>query len=179
MTAVPWHAVSMLGRRRSNAKQPSIWIGARDLEVMIGFFAGIGWSAEVIEPGVAAVVSTPGGTFGLRVGDPSLLPRLELALNVPDPLLVDEAADLVEEAGGLMMEPVQETAWGGWGCSFNDPEGNNWELGFPETVTATDYSFTGRRAPTDGPLVALVVPPSAAPPRSHLIQATISTNQHI
>lgn len=57
------------------------------------------------------------------------------------------------------MEPPQETAWGGWGFAFNDPEGNTWEIGSPITVTAHDlWLSTGARPPVAGPIVALAVP---------------------
>lgn len=57
------------------------------------------------------------------------------------------------------MEPLQETAWGCWGSSFNDLEGNTWELGPPWTVTATDlFMSTGTRPPVDCPTVVLAVP---------------------
>jgi uncharacterized protein len=151
----------MLGRRKRRVKRPSTWVSVRDFDRMSSFFSAIGWPVEMIEAGVASAVSTPGGPFGIRAEDPPRVPRIELALSVCDPVVVDELAEVVERAGGLLMEPVQETVWGGWGFSFNDPEGNNWEIGYPKTVTATDYGLSGRRPPADGPVVALVVPPPA------------------
>ncbi len=122
---------------------------------MAAFFAEIGWAVSAGEPLVR--VDTRGGSFGLH-GD-SAPPRLELALNLRDPLDVETVAELVEPAGGIVMEPLQETAWGCWGFSFNDPEGNTWELGSPWTVTATDlYLSTGTRPPADCPTVVLAVP---------------------
>src|SRR5688572_12363922 len=122
---------------------------------MVEFFEAAGWSVAVAGP--SRIVTTPGGRFGLE--HPAAPPRLELALSVPDALHVDELAEVVDAVGGIVMEPPQETAWGGWGFSFNDPEGNTWEIGSPLTVTAFDISMTtGARPMTSGPIVALAVP---------------------
>lgn len=122
---------------------------------MAEFYAGLGWTVTASDPLVH--VQTPGGAFGLR--HVAMPPRLELALNLRDPLDVETVAELVEPAGGIVMEPLQETAWGCWGFSFNDPEGNTWELGSPWTVTATDlFMSTGTRPPADCPTVVLAVP---------------------
>lgn len=126
---------------------------------MVDFFTRIGWSVAVGGP--LATVTTPGGRFGLEVVErPS---RLELALSVKDPLHIDELAGIVERAGGILMEPPQETAWGGWGFSFNDPEGNTWEIGAPFTVTAVDLYLTTGARPVTGPIVALEVPRERLP----------------
>ena len=82
---------------------------------MTRFFGVIGWPVHIQPP--LTVVTSPGGRFGLAVRPAP--PRLELALSVSDPLCVDELAGLVEHAGGIIMEPPQETIWGGWGFSFN------------------------------------------------------------
>ena len=140
---------------RRRVRRPDLCIGVLDLDRMAAFFGAIGWSVQV-HP-LLAVVTTPGGRFGL---EPDVAPpRLELALSVPDALHVDELVEVVDAVGGIVMEPPQETAWGGWGFSFNDPEGNTWEIGSPLTVTAVDVSLTtGARPMTSGPIVALAVP---------------------
>jgi len=126
-----------------------------DLDRMVRFFNAIGW--PVTTDGASPIVETPGGRFGMELSEEPA--RLELALSVPDPLHVDELVDVVERAGGILMEPPQETAWGGWGVSFNDPEGNTWEIGSPFTVTILDtFLTTGARPVTAGPIVALSVP---------------------
>lgn len=121
---------------------------------MCSFFSSIGWIAH--EAQEHAVIDTPGGSFGLRPDQAP--PRLELALSVPDVLDVEQLAELVESAGGLVMEPAQETVWGGWGFSFNDPDGNTWEIGYPHTVTAVDRFLSHGIRPLTGPVVALSVP---------------------
>lgn len=118
------------------------------------FFRELGWRVSAGDR--VTVVSTQGGAFGLEHDEAP--PRLELALSVPEALLVDELAEMVEPAGGILMEPPQETAWGGWGFSFNDPEGNTWEIGSPYTVTAIDRLLTTGARPMSGPIVALAVP---------------------
>lgn len=140
---------------RRRLRRPSLTIGCIAVEPMAEFFSNVGWT--VTPAGDLVRVTTPGGTFGCtREAAP---PRLELALSLRHPLDVEAVAELVEPAGGIVMEPLQETAWGGWGFSFNDPEGNTWELGSPWTVTAVDrYLSTGARPIPDGPIVALEVP---------------------
>jgi predicted enzyme related to lactoylglutathione lyase len=127
---------------RRRPRRLSVTIGARHVEGMATFFAEIGWLVTTEDQLVR--VETPGGAFGLR--HEVAPPRLELALNLRDPLDAESVAALVEPAGGIVMDPLQETAWGCWGFSFNDPEGNTWELGSPWTVTATDlwYEAAGR-----------------------------------
>jgi uncharacterized protein len=140
---------------RRRPRRADLTIGVMDLDRMVRFFDAIGW--PVTADAASAIVETPGGRFGLEPsGEPA---RLELALSVPDPLHVDELVEVVELAGGILMEPPQQTAWGGWGFSFNDPEGNTWEIGSPFTVTVIDASMgTGARPVTAGPIVALSVP---------------------
>ena len=140
---------------RRRVSRPDLCIGVMDLDRMAGFFGAVGWSVE--GHAQLTVVTTPGGKFGLELDEAPA--RLELALSVSDPLHVDELEQVVELVGGIIMEPPQETAWGGWGFSFNDPEGNTWEIGSPLTVTAVDISLTtGARPMTSGPIVALAVP---------------------
>jgi predicted enzyme related to lactoylglutathione lyase len=142
-----------LGMLRRRLRRPDLTIGVIDLDRMVEFFEAIGWT--VTADVRVTVVATPGGAIGLRrEAEPA---RLEIALSVADALHVDELAEVVETAGGIVMEPPQETAWGGWGFSFNDPDGNTWEIGSPYSVTAVDARFsTG--AKVTGPIVALAVP---------------------
>ncbi|HYD09088.1 MAG TPA: hypothetical protein VEA78_03215 [Acidimicrobiales bacterium] len=131
-------------------KRPSVVVGSSNPERLLRFFADIGWRVE------GDAVRTPGSRwFGVR-HEPAP-PRLELALSMPDPLHVDEVLEVVDHVGGILMEPPQETAYGSWGGTFNDPDGNVWELGAPETVTAHDARLGGFRPPGDGPIVALAV----------------------
>jgi len=120
------------------------------------FYRDIGWDVDD-----DAVRTPTGAAFEiLRVDAP---PRLELALSVDEPMYVEELAARVEDCGGLLMEPTQETAYGGWGFSFNDPEGSCWEIGAPWTVTAVDLRMAGVRTDRRGPIV---VRQSLAPGRT-------------
>jgi hypothetical protein len=58
--------------------------------------------------------------------------------------------------------PPQETIIGGSGASFNDPDGNAWELGAPVTVTEQEMRISGRRPPRNSPILALRVPRRAS-----------------
>jgi predicted enzyme related to lactoylglutathione lyase len=144
---------------RRRVRRPDLTIGVMDLDLMARFFREIGWPVTV--HATFAVVSTPGGRFGLELDEAPA--RLELALSVPDPLHVEELAAVVELVGGIVMEPTQETGFGGWGFSFNDPEGNTWEIGSPFTVTAIDARLTYGVRPVTGPIVALAVPRQRLP----------------
>ena len=139
-------------------RRPDTSIAVLQLGLMTDFFNALRWTVEVGSRW--AIVTTPGGRFGLEL-DPAP-PKLELALGLPDPLQVDELVEVVEPAGGIVMEPPQETTWGGWGFSFNDPEGNTWEIGSPFTVTAIDYYLTTQVRPVTGPIVSLAVPRKTA-----------------
>ena len=141
----------MFGKR---LRPPSTWVGVNDIDYSRRFFDALGWTVTAGQRS-EVVVETPGGPFGLRQQPHP--PRLELALNYPDPRALEKLAELVEPAGGLIMEPLQETIWGGWGFSFNDPMGNTWEIGHPRTVTFTDRTMSGLAPPSDGPIVALSV----------------------
>lgn len=144
-------------------RKPAVSIGTSDMPRMMSFFAAIGWDVAGVGPD--ATVVTAGGRFGLHQLDDA--PRMELALNLPDPLEIDALAEVVDAAGGITMEPLQETVWGGWGFAFNDPSGNTWEVGSPWTVTAVDRFLShGVRPSLDGPIVALVVPSRRSLPQT-------------
>lgn len=140
-------------------RRPSTRIYVHDLLRMRAFFSDLGWEDDPGAPQGEAWIGTPGGRFALaRRADGAPAARVELALAVPDELAVEEIAAAVEPAGGITTEPPQATAYGGWGFTFNDPEGNNWEIGAPTTVTHVDARLGGRLGTGfEGPLVALVV----------------------
>jgi predicted enzyme related to lactoylglutathione lyase len=139
------------GSMRRRTRRPGVVIGAVDVPALLRFYGDIGWTVD------GDVVDTPGGRFG--VAPEAQPPRLELALSVPDALHVDELLAVVDGAGGIVMEPPQETVWGGWGFSFNDPAANTWEIGAPWSVTAGDLFLSrGVRPERRGPIVALAVP---------------------
>ena len=142
---------------RRRPRKPAVTVATADLELHLDFFVAIGWEIRD-RAETSAVLRTSGGIFGLEAV-PGRPPRLELALSLPDPLDVDAVAEVVDTTGGITMEPLQETVWGGWGFSFNDPLGNTWELGAPWTVTAVDrWLSTGARPMRDGPIIVLSVP---------------------
>lgn len=141
---------------RRRLPRPALTLPTRDLAILASFFVDVGWHVRKTSEDYR-VIETPGGLFGLR-SEAGIVPRFELALSIPDALDVDVVAEVVDDAGGITMEPLQETVWGGWGFSFNDPTGNTWELGAPWTVTAIDrWLSTGARPMRDGPIVALSV----------------------
>ena len=57
-----------------------------------------------------------------------------------------------------LMTAQQELAVEGWGFSFNDPEGNSWEVGAPRSTSAAMLLLGGRRPATGGPFIAVRIP---------------------
>ena len=51
-----------------------------------------------------------------------------LAYNVRSRERVDEVLAEAERAGGTIVKPAQQTAWGGYSGYFADPEGYLWEV---------------------------------------------------
>src|SRR5687767_4292777 len=87
------HMVERVSLRRRRI-HPSVRVEVCNVALVSRFYADIGWEVD------GDTVCTPGGSFFVeQVESP---PRLELALSVPDPLVVDELAFVVEEAGGLL-----------------------------------------------------------------------------
>lgn len=62
-----------------------------------------------------------------------------LAHNVPVREGVDEVLRQVVEAGGRIVKPAEEKAWGGYAGYFTDPDGHLWEVawnpGMPDLAT--------------------------------------------
>jgi uncharacterized protein len=63
------------------------------------------------------------------------LSRVALAYNVRERTEVDEALAQVRQAGGRVVKPAEDAAWGGRSGYFADPDGFLWEVawnpGFP------------------------------------------------
>jgi uncharacterized protein len=77
------------------------------------------------------------GVDALEAGAPdgAALSRVALAYNVRERAEVDEALAQVRDAGGRVVKPAQDAAWGGRSGYFADPDGFLWEVawnpGFP------------------------------------------------
>jgi uncharacterized protein len=77
------------------------------------------------------------GVDALEAGAPDGvgLSRVALAYNVRERTEVDEALAQVRDAGGRVVKPAEDAAWGGRSGYFADPDGFLWEVawnpGFP------------------------------------------------
>lgn len=74
------------------------------------------WSRDALVAD-AGIPDTGGGFGGFSLGH-----------NVPSKAEVDEVLRLAVEAGGTLVKPAQDTAWGGYAGYFTDPDGFLWEV---------------------------------------------------
>lgn len=123
-----------------------VTLGVDDLEAAVRFYRdGLGLPTEGIigkdiEHGAVAFFELQGG---LRLG---LWPRASIAFdsglpqqprsstdftiahNVNSAQEVDQVLAQVRGAGGEIVKPGHETAWGGYSSYFRDPDGHLWEV---------------------------------------------------
>jgi len=57
-------------------------------------------------------------------------PEVAHAINVETPEAVPEVPDEVRAAGGSILAPAEQMAWGGTAGYFADPDGHAWEVAF-------------------------------------------------
>ena len=101
-------------------------LASHDSEATVAFLKAVfGWEAEWDDriglydfpSGESAEKFAGGGVFTLRKAK---LPFLTIYIRVED---IDHRAELVEEHGGYIVEPVQEIPGGAKICLFNEPSG--------------------------------------------------------
>ncbi len=102
-------------------------LGTHDGPKSLEFFTSVfGWTSAPV-PGAKTFFHTldtggegggiDGGVFTLRKARPAFL---TVYILVDD---IDAMAELVEPAGGMIVEPPNEISPGTWICLFNDPSG--------------------------------------------------------
>jgi predicted lactoylglutathione lyase len=106
-----------------------VTFGVEDLPRARAFYEAMGW-AGAQQPDDEIVFFQAGGmVFGLwtKLGGHSA-PGIELAHNVRSPNEVDAVLGEAERAGGKVVRPGHQAAWGGYTGAFADPDGYVWEV---------------------------------------------------
>ena len=65
-------------------------------------------------------------------------PVMTLSTNVDSPAEVDAAVAAFEAAGGTVVKPAQDAAFGGYHGVVGDPDGLMWEIAFNPGLTVDD-----------------------------------------
>ncbi len=114
-----------------------ITLGVTDLERARRFYEALGWVDESVED---SVVFFQCGGIVVGLWDRATLAKdsevvdaggwggITLAHNVRSPEEVDAVLTRVEDAGGTVVRPAQETFWGGYSGLVADPDGHRWEV---------------------------------------------------
>lgn len=100
-------------------------LACHDAETSVKFFEEIfDWKIEMIPNTIIHGVKSSSGDQGINGGIFTLqkakLPFLTVFILVDD---INEKAQLIEENGGLIIEPPSQIGSGSWICLFNDPSG--------------------------------------------------------
>ena len=116
----------------------------RDLPRMASFFRQFGWPESETNDEHHVAFQCGGAVLGLfgkehyeahhgPIPGPGAFKGFSLAINLENRAAVDTAYETLREAEGaeLLGEP-EELFFGGRGFSFEDPEGNLWEVVFAE-----------------------------------------------
>ena len=122
-------------------------LGVRDIERSRRFYRdGLGWPMSAASTEDVTFFRTGGVVLALYkrellAADANLSPDgsgfagISLAHNVATRELVDAALEAAVDAGGRLLKPGTETAWGGYIGYFADPDDFLWEIawnpGFP------------------------------------------------
>jgi len=116
-----------------------VTLGVADLARARRFYEeGLGWRRGNADEGVA-FYQMPGMVFALwsrpalaedaGVPDPgAAFSGQALAYNARDRAEVDAVLAEAAAAGGMLVKPARETAWGGYSGYFADPDGHLWEV---------------------------------------------------
>ena len=106
-----------------------ITLGVADLARAKAFYEALGWRSDT-PPEMDVVFFQAGGmVFGLwtALGGHGA-PGIELAHNVRSPEDVSALLADAERAGGTIVRPSAQAAWGGTTGAFADPDGYVWEV---------------------------------------------------
>lgn len=120
----------------------AVTLGVKDLQVSKSFYEGLGATVEKEHPNFISLTLADGSPIlGLypRDGLAEMLgvsPKgsgftgVKFDYNPPGQgkERVDELLSKVERAGGTIVKPAHEAAWGGRVGIFRDPDGNLWQV---------------------------------------------------
>ena len=124
-----------------------ITLAVTDLDKSFEFYnQGLGWESEgivgkEIENGAVAFFTLSNGlTLALWPKDSmqkdaklnetsgNYMTNFSLGYNVNSKQEVDEALRTASEAGGVIVDPAQDRAWGGYSGYFKDIDGHLWDI---------------------------------------------------
>jgi predicted lactoylglutathione lyase len=139
-----------------------ITLGVADLTRSRKFYADLGWVAtrEFADVTFYQINGMVLGLFGLdplaedqgRAGTRLGTGAMTLAQNFTTNAEVDAAYAHAISIGARSLKEPQDTAWGGYGGYFSDPDGHVWELGMnPFWPLNADGSLTLPTQETDTP----------------------------
>lgn len=122
-----------------------VTLAVDDLDRARSFYAGLGWTPDGPEgPGAEEVAfyDLNGVIFalyrrdhfrrdlGLSPASRTAAAEAALAINVETPEEVSAILGQAEQAGGIILAPAQQMAWGGTAGYFADPDGHAWEVAY-------------------------------------------------
>lgn len=119
-----------------------ITLGVADLAAARRFYEdGLGWTRSNSEDEVAFYELSNGLVLGLwsradlaedarQVDDGATFSGITIAFNTRSHDEVDAVLAAAGSAGGTILKPAEEQAWGGYSGYFADPDGHPWEVAF-------------------------------------------------
>jgi len=120
-----------------------ITLGVADLARAVGFYRRLGWTPSPRFEGAEVAFFQAGGMvlalWGRRAAAADAGLPADASGDAPSARVVlaynarsrDEVAAVIEEArraGGRVLKPAGDTAWGGHAGYFADPDGHVWEV---------------------------------------------------
>lgn len=106
-----------------------VTLGVTDLARARSFYEAMGWTGAQQPDQEVCFFQAGGMVLGLwtALGGHGA-PGIELAHNVRTPAEVSAVLREAERAGGTIVRPAAEAAWGGTTGAFADPDGYVWEV---------------------------------------------------
>jgi predicted lactoylglutathione lyase len=118
-----------------------VTLGARNMTVLRGYYAALGWSERpgsddnfaTYDAGDVVLALYPIERLGAEAAPMEPLPLpgwngITLGVNVESADAVDEAFKVAQAAGGRPIASPVLREWGGYSAYVADPEGNRWEI---------------------------------------------------
>lgn len=118
-----------------------VTLGARNMTVLRGFYAALGWSERpgsdddfaTYDAGNIVLALYPIESLGAEAAPREPLPQpgwngVTFGINVENADAVDEAFKVARAAGAHSIGSPVRREWGGYSAYMADPEGNRWEI---------------------------------------------------
>jgi uncharacterized protein len=118
-----------------------VTLGARNMPVLRGFYASLGWRERpgsddnfaTFDAGGVLLAIYPIERLGAEAAPTEPLPLpgwngITLGINVESTGAVDDAFEVAQAAGAHPIASPVRREWGGYSAYIADPEGNRWEI---------------------------------------------------